>query len=396
MTRLRDRLFAWRDGLVANARFQRWAAAFPLTRGIARRQSRDLFDLCAGFVYSQVLAACVELDLFSKLADGPRGAAELAPRLALSVEATTRLLRAATSLRLCATAGQAADGGPRYGLGLLGAAMLGNPAVAGMIAHHRLLYADLADPVALLRGEREATALSRFWPYAKGGDEGQDKSQDKSQDKGEGNGQDRTDGEGEAAGRYSALMSQSQALIVDDILEAYPFARHRVVLDVGGGDGTFLAALARHAPNLRLMLFDLPSVAARATARFAAAGLSGRAMAVGGNATRDSLPHGADLITLVRVLHDHDDDVALAILRGIHAALPPGGTLLIAEPMAGVRGAEPVGDAYFGFYLLAMGSGRARDLAEITALLAAAGFARVRPLRTRRPLTASAVVAHRA
>ena len=79
----------------------------------------------------------------------------------------------------------------------------------------------------------------------------------------------------------------------------------------------------------------------------------------------------------------------------IHAALPPGGRLFIAEPMAQTRGAEPAGDAYFGFYLLAMGSGRPRSAAEITAMLKQAGFTRSRLLSTAMPLTVRAIVATR-
>ena len=99
--------------------------------------------------------------------------------------------------------------------------------------------------------------------------------------------------------------------------------------------------------------------------------------------------------SLVRVLHDHDDAPALALLRAIHAALPPAGTLIIAEPMAGTPGAEPAGDAYFGMYLLAMGSGRPRTAGEIAALLHQAGFARSRALRTAMPLTVRLIVATR-
>ena len=54
--------------------------------------------------------------------------------------------------------------------------------------------------------------------------------------------------------------------------------------------------------------------------------------------------------------------------------------------MAGIRGAEPMGDAYFGFYLLAMGRGRPRTPDEIGALLREAGFARPLTLRTAEPL----------
>ena len=56
---------------------------------------------------------------------------------------------------------------------------------------------------------------------------------------------------------------------------------------------------------------------------------------------------------------------ALAILRSARGALAPGGTLLVAEPMSGTPGAEPITEAYFGFYLLAMGTGRPRTAEEL-------------------------------
>jgi len=75
----------------------------------------------------------------------------------------------------------------------------------------------------------------------------------------------------------------------------------------------------------------------------------------------DSLPGGADVVSVVSVLHDPDGSTARSLLRRIHAVLRQGGTLPIAEPMAGANGAQPVGDTYFGMHLLAMGSGRARN-----------------------------------
>ncbi|HZH06666.1 MAG TPA: methyltransferase, partial [Lautropia sp.] len=143
-----------------------------------------------------------------------------------------------------------------------------------------------------------------------------------------------------------------------------------------------------------LTLFDLPAVAEQARQRFAREGIADRATAIGGSFLHDPLPGGADLVTLVRVIHDHDDAEALAILERVHSALVPGGSLLLAEPMAGTPGAEPVG-AYFGFYLLAMGSGRPRTASELTALLHEAGFVHVRQLSTRMPLQSGALVARR-
>jgi demethylspheroidene O-methyltransferase len=164
-------------------------------------------------------------------------------------------------------------------------------------------------------------------------------------------------------------------------------------MDVGGGEGVFLCAAAKRAPALRLMLFDLPPVAEKAAARFAASGLSDRATAVGGSFLEDTLPEGADLISLVRVVHDHDDAAVMKLFRAVHAALPRNGTLLLGEPMAGTPGAERMGDAYFGFYLLAMGSGRPRTAATLTAMLRECGFGRVRQAPTHTPLLTSVLIA---
>ncbi len=150
---LQDRLLGLRDRILANPGFQRFAGTFALTRPIARRRASALFDLCAGFVYSQILLACVRLKLFDQLAGGPLSAAELSSRLPLPADATVLLLDAAVSLQLL----QRRSGG-RYGLGPLGAALMGNPGVVAMIEHHAMLYGDLKDPVALLRGDVGAGA----------------------------------------------------------------------------------------------------------------------------------------------------------------------------------------------------------------------------------------------
>jgi len=359
-----------RDRLVCSPRFRRWASAFALTRFIAKRRAGRLFDLCAGFVYSQVLLACVRLRVFDILAEGPLEVGELASRLRLEPEAAERLLRAAVSLDLLERRG--AD---RYGLGPLGAAMVGDAGTAAMIEHHTILYGDLGDPVRLLRERGKGTHLAGYWPYAGAREPGPLA--------------------GESVSAYTRLMAASAPLVADEVLAAHPFQRHDCLLDVGGGDGTFIAMAAGRHPRLSAILFDLPAVAAQASARFEREGLGLRARAVGGSFRSDPLPGGADVATLVRILHDHDDDVVLELLRRVHRALPPGGTLVVAEPMSGVPGAERMADAYFGFYLLAMGTGRARTPGELGALLRQAGFESPRRLATRIPVAAQVLVSTR-
>lgn len=367
-----ERWIEARNRVIANPRFQTWAADFPLTRFLARRRARALFDLCAGFVYSQILLAGVRLRMFDELAQAPRSSDELAARIGLSPDAARRLLRAAASLKLVCDLGE-----DRYALDELGAALVGNPAVSAMIEHNALLYGDLADPVGLLRGD-VSTQLSRFWPYAA------DRPQAPTA---------RASAPSEAFGAYSALMSATQPLVAQDILDAYPVGGHRRLLDVGGGEGAFLASAAARAPGLQLHLFDLPEVAERARPRLAALGPANPVEITGGSFLEDPLPQGADLISIIRVLHDHDDDSALILLRAARQALGSGGRLLLAEPMSGAQGAEPIGDAYFGFYLLAMGRGRPRTADEIADLMRIAGFTGIQALPSRRPMLASALAA---
>ncbi|MFX8082902.1 methyltransferase, partial [Acinetobacter baumannii] len=91
----------------------------------------------------------------------------------------------------------------------------------------------------------------------------------------------------------------------EQALGAYRFARHRRVLDVGGGHGTFAAALARACPGLGIGLFDLPPVVAGAAPVLAQAGLADRIDLHPGDFLQGPLPGGYDAMTLVRILHDH-------------------------------------------------------------------------------------------
>ena len=100
---------------------------------------------------------------------GPQDKAAIAARLDLSTDAADRLLRAAAALRLAERIGPT-----RWALGADGAALRGNGGIAEMVAHHRLLYADLADPVALLRRGGGGGRLAAYWTYAEQAGHGDD------------------------------------------------------------------------------------------------------------------------------------------------------------------------------------------------------------------------------
>lgn len=378
----RDRLDAWRDQLMTSQRVYRWTASNPLTRWITRRRARQVFDLMAGFVYSQVLLACVRLQLLERVCESPRTLEELAQTCKVPASALQRLLDAALALRLLELRGPG-----RYGLGPLGAPVAGHPGIRAMVEHHAVLYHDMEDPVALLRDQLPNGKMAAYWPYAS--DERHINPADAA------GSQAQSSWQSDQVSRYSHLMSASQPFVVDEVLATYSFEKHRCVLDVGGGQGTFVGRLASHAPHLTLQLFDLPQVAVLAQENFIKSGLSQRAVAIGGDFLRDALPTGADIVTLIRVAHDHPDDHVRSILRAIFQALPPGGTLLLAEPMAQSPGQRPLGDAYFHFYLLAMGAGRFRTVDELGHMMVEAGFAAVDVLSNPMPLQTRILVARK-
>lgn len=362
----RDRLAARVDQWSTSPGLYRWALSWPLSRWVVRRRSAQLFGLMAGFVHTQVLLACVRLRLLETLLEAPRTLDELVQQTGLPRAGLQRLLDSAISMRLVER-----RCGDRYGLGALGAPVAAHAGIRDMVEHNATLYDDLRDPLALLRDPGQA-GMHTYWPYTP-------------------NQATEAAAPSDSFSRYSALMATSQRFVIDELLAAYPFADHRRVLDVGGGMGGWVSALAQRHPHLQCDLFDLPPVAALARDNVQRQGLGDRITTHGGSFTADPLPTGADLVTLVRVAHDHADHTVLTVLRAIHDALPLGGTLLLAEPMAQSEGQSP-SDPYFHFYLMAMGSGQLRTPQALAALMEAAGFTHIELAPNAMPLHAQILV----
>lgn len=354
--------------LAASRRFQVWAARMPILRRIARAEGEALFDLLAGFVNSQALLGLVELRVLHRVSDGPKTAAALALNGTVSAERMELLCQAGAAMRLL-TRGK--DGS--FGLALRGASMLGVPGLEAMVRHHRALYADLADPVAFLAGG-QPTELAKFWPYVFGAAGAVDPA---------------------VTATYSNLMADSQALVAEDTLRMVDLRGVRRLMDVGGGTGAFLIAVGAAFPDMKLDLFDLPVVVAGAEARLGGAGLAPRCTIHPGSFRDDPLPKGADAISLVRVLYDHDDSTVRRLLASVHAALPPGGRVIVSEPMSGGAMPDQTTDVYFAFYTAAMQTGKTRSSSQIAELLREAGFAKIQQNKGFRPFITSVVTAVR-
>lgn len=355
----------WLVRLAASPRFQSWAARFPLTRGIVRREGEAMFDLVAGFCHSQILQAIVRFEIPQMLLEEQLRIATLAQRCHVPIDRMQVLVQGGVAIGILATRKD------HVTLTTRGAALAAVPGLQGMITHHDVLYRDLADPVAFFRGETE-TELAHFWPYVFGAGGAEDPR---------------------TAATYSQLMSDSQTLVAEDTLATVSLSGATHVMDVGGGTGAFLAAVGQAYPTLQLTLFDLPAVLPQAQDRFAKLGFENRTTITPGSFRDAPLPQGADLISLVRVLYDHADDTVMRLLKAVYDALPKGGRVLVSEPMTGGDHPEKAGDAYFALYCMAMRTGRARSADQIGEMLTAAGFERVETPKPQRAYVTSVVSA---
>lgn len=322
--------------------------AAPPDTTVAARHA--LVSMIFGSMAAQVVAACVELGVPDALGDGDRSADEVAAACGALPRTTLRLLRAATALGLLE------ERGDRFAATALGA-LLRSDAPGSLHAFARVF----TDPVLLRAWHRlgdgvrtGATAFDEefgtsFFDHLRS----------------------RPD----LAAAFNAAMSQGTHVVSRLLPDAHDFGRYDVVVDVGGGDGTLLAAvLGRHA-GPRGVLFDTATGSAEAHRVLAAAGVAARCEVVTGDFF-DSVPAGADAVLLKSVLHDWDDDRAGTVLRHCRAALPAHGRLLVVEPVlpdSVPDGASPV--IYLSdLNMLVNLGGQERTRGEYEELLAANGF----------------------
>jgi hypothetical protein len=185
---------------------------------------------------------------------------------------------------------------------------------------------------------------------------------------------------------FDRAMARVSALENEGVAAAYPFAIGARVVDVGGGQGGLLAAVLERHPGVRGVLFDQPNVVA-APLELEVSNLTGRWECIGGDFF-ESVPPGADVYLLKRILHDWEDARAIRILANCRAAMTAHARLLIVEAIANPsRSPDPV--AQLDVNIMALTAGRERSEPEFRRLCGSAGLAVTRIVR----LSAPAVVA---
>lgn len=127
---------------------------------------------------------------------------------------------------------------------------------------------------------------------------------------------------------FTTVLTRYEAPVC---LDHYDCGGHRRVLDIGGNSGEFMRQLCRRHAQVRATVFDLPVVCRIGAEHLADTPEAARVAFVPGDARRDALPAGHDLICFKSMLHDWPDADARALLARATQVLTPGGTLLIFE-----------------------------------------------------------------
>jgi SAM-dependent methyltransferase len=136
----------------------------------------------------------------------------------------------------------------------------------------------------------------------------------------------------EAAGHLELWMTITANEAIGALERGTDWADTKTLLDVGGGDATIACALVRKFEHLEVTVFNLPASAELARERIAREKLESRVKVVEGNFLEDTLPHGFDRVQFSRVLADWEPAVCQMLLQKAHAALKPGGSVVISEP----------------------------------------------------------------
>jgi hypothetical protein len=309
---------------------------------------------------AQAITAAAQLGIADALADGPLPLDELAVRVGADADALRRLLRALIGRGIFR---RRRDG--RYALNSLADTLRSDAPIslkgAALFEGSQELrerWTLLADSVQSGRSIVPALRGKEAWEYI--------------------------DEKPELAALFNQTMTSIAQMTVATVVAGYDFGAYRTIVDVGGGQGTMLAAILAGSRGSKGILYDLPRVVATAPNLLRENNVADRVRIAEGSFF-DSVPTGGDAYLLKNIVHDWADEKALQILRNVRAAAGPRTTVLLVEMVVPETGRDCPGNWVDLEMLLNLGS-RERTAGEYRKLLGQAGFRMTRVVPTASPL----------
>jgi SAM-dependent methyltransferase len=305
-----------------------------------------LLQMSEGFGVSRAVQLAAELGVADLLGDAPRSTDDLAAATSTHPGALYRLLRALAGVGLFT---EVEPG--RFGLTPAGAQLRGDhpESLRSWVMFQGLFNGVYAEAMHSLRTGEPTVPLVFGEPLF-----------------------DHLHHHPEHGEIFNAAMAEHSRLTGKALAAAYDFTGVRQIVDVGGGDGSFLSAVLRANPEATGVVFDQPYLGDAAGKRIGAAGLGERCRYVGGDFLRE-IPSGGDVYLLKGVLHNWPDDQALVMLRNCRRAMGADGRLLLVEWVV-PAGDVPHPSKFLDLAMLFVYGGRERTEQEYVALLTEAGL----------------------
>ncbi len=300
-----------------------------------------IFQFASGFMSAKHLFIANEVGLFEKLSEGPATLDELARRMGIPRRTARIVADAMVALSFVERRGELYQNSP------VAAAFLSARPVADLrpflrfwnqISYPR--WQTFADAVRQGKG---VFGTLQFTPE-----------------------EQRTFSEGVEA--FSSGPAQALA-------SAYDFGRHRRLVDVGGGTGSFLKILLDGYSGLECTLFEIPAAAAVARQRLAGTPYATRIRIAEGDVFKDPIPEGHDAILLANFVHIFTPEHNVEVLRRIRQRAPGGARLLIVDLWTNPTHTEPVFAALMaGEFLVMSGEGDVYSAEEAQAWFQQTGW----------------------
>lgn len=302
----------------------------------------EMMNTARGYWTSRALLTGVELGVFQAVVDGVSTVDALAGRLGADARALELLLDALTGLGAL----EKTDG--RYGVPAAMAPLLtdGPESALPMLLHHARLWRSWDQLTACVERGEPAAEPEGF--------------------------RDGADG----AEAFTHAMRVGAKRLAPVVAEEVPLEGRRLLLDLGGGPGTYAAAFARKNPELSVVVVDLPDVCRAGEAiRAEETDVASRIRYHAADLLADPLPEGADAAFLSHVIHSNASQDVASMFARIRDALVPGGVLVVRDFFTNPDRTQPPSASLFALNMLVNTKrGRTYSAAETEAMLREAGF----------------------
>jgi SAM-dependent methyltransferase len=176
------------------------------------------------------------------------------------------------------------------------------------------------------------------------------------------------------ATQFTAAMDCRGVHLAGALAKNIDLAHRQALLDVAGGSGIYACSIVAHHSHLRAAVFEKPPVDRICRESIARRGGEGRVEVIAGDMLKQALPTGFDVHLISNVLHDWDEPIVRDLLAKSHAALEPGGLLIVHDAYINAEKTGPLPVAQYSALLMQLTEGKCYSLGEMRTYLNQIGF----------------------